>query len=637
MLIKFLKHGTGSVRKAVNYVVSTHDAKGDVRAGVYVLDGDREWLSLVGDSLEIKHKYTSAVISWTSQDQPTREQILESLDEFYKTAFAGLREERCCKLAVLHEEPDGGHHVHVLMLRTDLETGLAYNPAPPGHEKDFNHVRDYLNYKYNWADPQDPQRKQHFKVSKVEHYNQLSRLAVPDPSDQKRTERKDQAAFKESLIELVNQEFIDGNIQTHSDVKQLISEFGSVRVVNARKERPSYMCISVPCFQKEIRLKGSLFEENLNEESVRELKDAITQEIEREQSGLSAKTYRGAREVPRFATTTVAELAECLRKSRDRRAAENIEYYARCPSTNAGAQLKPSSFVEQPERTNAAFVRDNDQIESDIATDTAKCTKREALDGSQTSSRNSTAESAGNPGIKTASQNSPKDGRNELVHNSGTICHPYYLDMENLIHGRTEYFVRKQKSAQSVEDRTRTAVSDIHAESRSRIQFENSGFTAGSGFIAKISSDRTATFRRIIQFVNEFSQTIIEAAGRNRNQADPDRRKHHEFRVKSGYEETGLHHSVEAGSRKDRFEHHWAVPRSFNQWIRDCGGRREENESGFSRAEKDVERSESKLTSLSRTIEQYVVRSRTLRKVSESKLNANEYSVSQSDDNSPGW
>lgn len=637
MLIKFLKHGTGSVRKAVNYVVSTHDAKGDVRAGVYVLDGDREWLSLVGDSLEIKHKYTSAVISWTSQDQPTREQILESLDEFYKTAFAGLEEEHCCKLAVLHEEPDGGHHVHVLMLRTDLETGLAYNPAPPGHEKDFNHVRDYLNYKYNWADPQDPQRKQHFKVSKVEHYNQLNRLAVPDPTDQKRTERKDQAAFKESLIQLVNQEFIDGNIQTHSDVKQLVSDFGSVRVVKARKERPSYMCLSVPCFQKEIRLKGSLFEENLNEKSVRELKGTITQEIERERKGLSAKTYRGARKVPRFATTTVEQLEERLRNSRDRRAAENIEYYARHPSTNAGAQLKPGNFVEQPERANAAFVRNNDPVESDLATDTAKYTKREALDGSQASSRNSAAESARNPGIKTASQNSQENGRNQLVHNCGAICHSYYLDMENLIYGRTEYFVRKQKSAQPVENRTGTAVSGIYAESRSRIQFENSGLAAGSRYIAKVSFDRTAIFRRVIQFVNEFSQKIIEAAGRNRNQADPNRRKHHEFRVKSGYESTELHHSVEEGSRKDRFEHKWTVPKSFNQWIRNCRERREENESSFSRAEKDVERSESKFTSLSRTIEQYVVRSRTLRKVSESKLNTYRYSVSQSDDNSPEW
>lgn len=636
MLIKFLKHGTGSVRKAVNYVVSTHDAKGDVRAGVYVLDGDREWLSLVGDSLEIKHKYTSAVISWTSQDQPTREQILESLDEFYKTAFAGLREERCCKLAVLHKEPDGGHHVHVLMLRTDLETGLAYNPAPPGHEKDFNHVRDYLNYKYNWADPQDPQRKQHFKVSKVEHYNQLSRLTVPDPTDQKRTERKDQAAFKESLIQLVNLELIDGNIKTHSDVKQLISEFGSVRVVKARKERPSYMCLSVPCFQKEIRLKGSLFEENLNEKSVRELKSTITQEIERERRGLSAKTYRGAREVPRFATTTIEQLEERLRSSRDRRAAENIEYYARYPSTNAGAQLKPGNFLEQPELTNAEFVRDNDPAESNIATDTAEYTEREVWDGSSADSTNSAAESAGNQGIETESQNSSEDGRNELVHNSGSVCHSYYLDMENLINGRTEYFVRKQKSAQSVEDRTGTAVSDTHAESRSRIPCENSGLAAGSGFIAKISLNRTAAFRRIIQFVNEFSQKIIEAAGRNRNQADPDRRKHHEFRVKSGYESIELHHSAEAGSRKGGLDYKWAVPKSFNRWVRECSGRREENESGFSRAEKDVERSESKLTSLSRTIEQYVLRSRTLRKVSESKLNAYRYSVSQSDDSSLG-
>ena len=53
-------------------------------------------------------KYTSAVIAWSPEDRPTDAQIEAVLDEFYKTAWAGLDADRYSWTAVLHREQGGG-------------------------------------------------------------------------------------------------------------------------------------------------------------------------------------------------------------------------------------------------------------------------------------------------------------------------------------------------------------------------------------------------------------------------------------------------------------------------------------------------------------------------------------------------
>lgn len=277
MLIKFLSRGTGKVSKAIDYLIADRDSKHELRHGVKILDGDSAWVRIVGDNLETKHKYTSAVLSWTVQDQPSAEQIRETLDEFYATAFAGLDEQRRSALAVLHEEQDGSKHVHVLMLRTDLKTGLAYNPAPPGHEYDFNCVRDYLNYKYNWSDPQDPLRKQIYKISRVERQQRIAALTEAKPIN---NTQKEQLELKSLLIESVNAEFARGAIQKHDDVKKFLSQFGGVRSVKAHGDRPSYISFTSPAFDKALRLRGQILKKNLMNNEAEHLKLKLLQQLE---------------------------------------------------------------------------------------------------------------------------------------------------------------------------------------------------------------------------------------------------------------------------------------------------------------------------------------------------------------------
>ena len=110
MLVKFLARGTGSATAAADYLLGERDAAGQPREGVEVLRGDPRQVAAMADALEFKHKYTSGVIAWAPDDLPTDAQIGAVLDEFEKTAWAGLEPDRYAWTAVLHREEGGGAH-----------------------------------------------------------------------------------------------------------------------------------------------------------------------------------------------------------------------------------------------------------------------------------------------------------------------------------------------------------------------------------------------------------------------------------------------------------------------------------------------------------------------------------------------
>ena len=153
--IKFLDHGKGSAAHASAYVLDTLDHLGNIRAGVEVLRGDATTFNAICDSSPHLWKYTSGVIAWSKEDDPTSEQIKTVLDEFEQHAFAGLDPSQYHLFAVLHTDQDGSKHIHVLAPRLDMQSGKSLNIAPPGHEKHFDSLRDYFNTKYQWSRPDD--------------------------------------------------------------------------------------------------------------------------------------------------------------------------------------------------------------------------------------------------------------------------------------------------------------------------------------------------------------------------------------------------------------------------------------------------------------------------------------------------
>ena len=131
MLIKFIARGTGSASAAAGYLTRETDSQGEERADVTVLRGDPDQVAAVAGALEFEQKYTSAVIAWAPEDQPSDREIDRVLDEFEDTAWPGLAADRYAWTAVRHGEAGSGVHVHVVAARCDLQTGKSLNIAPP--------------------------------------------------------------------------------------------------------------------------------------------------------------------------------------------------------------------------------------------------------------------------------------------------------------------------------------------------------------------------------------------------------------------------------------------------------------------------------------------------------------------------
>jgi len=153
MHIKFVRTGR-SGQKAAAYLLRKREAE-----EVIVRRGDPEFFADLVDSLDYRNRYSSAVIAFAPEDQPTEEQIEEVIEKFKLTAWAGLEDADFCTLVVEHRRKDGkGTHLHFLMANFHLSRKKHFNPAPPGWQKRYDLLRDYLNLKYGWARPDDEKR-----------------------------------------------------------------------------------------------------------------------------------------------------------------------------------------------------------------------------------------------------------------------------------------------------------------------------------------------------------------------------------------------------------------------------------------------------------------------------------------------
>lgn len=252
MLISHNKNGAGGGKSAEEYLLATHDSNNIERAGVEVLRGNPASTTRVIDSITNKWKYSSAVIAWAPEDNPTDEQIESAVDDYYALAFAGIEENRYSSYAVLHREQGGGVHVHIISARIDLQTGKAYNPCPPNAEYLFNDIARHYNYKNGWARPDDPARSK--ALVKPKHEQLKDAQAVKESGFFKPNDRDDFKKFIEDQATL-------GLVTSQEDVVQALSDWGEITRVGR-----NYISIKVEGQPKAIRLKGGYFSEKFSGE-----------------------------------------------------------------------------------------------------------------------------------------------------------------------------------------------------------------------------------------------------------------------------------------------------------------------------------------------------------------------------------
>ena len=252
MHIKFLARGTGSARAAADYLLGVRDAAGQLRAGVEVFRGNPHQAAAVADALAFEHKYTSGVIAWAPDDTPTDAQIEAVLDEFERTAWAGLEPDRYAWAAVVHRERGGGAHVHVLAARCDLETGRSLNIAPPGWQKTFGPLRDAFNAEHGWSRPDDPARA---RVQQPGHRAYLE-------SAQLRAGLALEPAPRELIRDYLLQRVENGTVQNRADVVAALQEAG----LEVSRQGKDYLTALDPTTGDRWRLKGELYAHDFKRE-----------------------------------------------------------------------------------------------------------------------------------------------------------------------------------------------------------------------------------------------------------------------------------------------------------------------------------------------------------------------------------
>ncbi|MXW67665.1 MAG: relaxase/mobilization nuclease domain-containing protein [Gemmatimonadales bacterium] len=246
MLVRFLSHGKGSAKAAAKYLVGELDAEGREREGVEVWRGNPDMVAAVADSLDFERKYTSAVIAWAPEDRPTGEQIEAVLDEFEKTAWAGLEPDRYAWTAVLHRERGGGVHVHILAAQCDLQTGRSLNIAPPGWEKTFAPLRDAFNHEHGWSRPDDPARARAQRPGHVA-YIEASRLRAGLEH-----EADPRTLIRDYLVQRVEH----GAVKGRADVVSALEDVG----LDVTRQGRDYVTAHDPDSGKRWRLRGELYE-----------------------------------------------------------------------------------------------------------------------------------------------------------------------------------------------------------------------------------------------------------------------------------------------------------------------------------------------------------------------------------------
>lgn len=263
MHIKFLPHGTGNPQKAVVYLLALHDHNGVLRPEVRVLRGNPKLVADLADTLRFVHRYTSGVISWHADDDPSLEEVQAVLDDFERAAFAGMDPDQYSSAAIWH-----GGHVHFIAARVELRTGLSHNMAPPGRQKAFDHLRDHWNHKMGWARPDDPLRARQvqpgptFKanlaaIRRVEA-DELLNAFEAEPELQGSEQRK------AAVVAWIRGRVLAGAINSREDVISSLAQVGTFNRVGK-----DYVSIRLSANEKPIRLKGTMFDVRFDADAIR--------------------------------------------------------------------------------------------------------------------------------------------------------------------------------------------------------------------------------------------------------------------------------------------------------------------------------------------------------------------------------
>lgn len=243
MLVSFTPHGKGSqnprrdAKKAVGYLMSEHDHTGTERAVAPVLmsGNPTDWCQIVGEGNHAG-RYTSGSLNF-EENQLSDEILNEVMEDFERALLPGLDPDQYSILWVKHEDK-GRTELHFIVAGEELRTGNRLNAYY--HQADMPRIdawKNAINAEYGFSDPNDPEKKRAYSLSKRLPENRKERIA--------------------KINDAMAEKYAMGLVTNRRDVLEELKR-ENLKVV---KEYKNMISIADPKGGKNIRLKGVIYEE----------------------------------------------------------------------------------------------------------------------------------------------------------------------------------------------------------------------------------------------------------------------------------------------------------------------------------------------------------------------------------------
>lgn len=201
MIISTFKTGKGKAKGPLNYLLGNDKDNKPRDPAPTIVKGDRKLTEVLIDSNHRQYKYTSGVIAFRDNEQPTQEQIEKIIEAFEKT-FTPELQERVPILWVKHLEK-GNTELHFICPMKDAKTGKQFNICPPGDQfkQMFKDFQALANDTYGWDQVRGNLLKaQMTELDKIDPENQSNKIKKNISTEIERKAKKGELNNRDDLI-----------------------------------------------------------------------------------------------------------------------------------------------------------------------------------------------------------------------------------------------------------------------------------------------------------------------------------------------------------------------------------------------------------------------------------------------------
>ncbi|MBL4774945.1 MAG: hypothetical protein JKY87_02655 [Mariprofundus sp.] len=239
---------SGSIKKAIDYVLGEKDHNNEIRDRVDLLDGNPQLLLSLEKTMTTKNTYVHTSLSFTvketemiNKDPAILDNILSSYKEQLAAGIPNTDASRLASITVRHDEADGKMHVHLIALRQDLNTGKSYQPfvSQRGDIKRFQDWNVTMQKDFGLENPNGIKHQQ--SASETKNLPEASR------------------EVRDLLDGLVRDAIEGGDINSR---KGVISFLNNLENIEVSRQTNKSISIITDGHKRPIRLTGALYGSN---------------------------------------------------------------------------------------------------------------------------------------------------------------------------------------------------------------------------------------------------------------------------------------------------------------------------------------------------------------------------------------